>query len=113
MLLDYARCVINLAFSRRQRTESPSEVSHKIRISQLCVGITVSLWLMHLPLAFSQATEKEQEEWVATLVSVDGTVERRRAQQADWSPAALNDEFRVGDSVRVQAFSRAAIRLPD
>jgi tetratricopeptide (TPR) repeat protein len=80
-------------------------------ISLLCVGTGAAMLLLCSQQALSQA--EEEEKWIARLISVEGAVEGRRAQQADWSPAALNDEFEVGDAVRVQAFSRAAIKLPD
>jgi tetratricopeptide (TPR) repeat protein len=67
------------------------------------------LALLHSPLAHSQNTQA----WVATLKSVEGTVETRKATQTKWLPAALNDTFGIGDSVRVLGYSRAAILLPD
>ena len=50
---------------------------------------------------------------MATLKSVEGTVEAKKANQSEWRPAGLNDTFEIGDSVRVLAYSRAAILLPD
>ncbi|MFO1193804.1 MAG: TonB-dependent receptor [Rhodoferax sp.] len=50
---------------------------------------------------------------VAKAVSVQGVVETQRAGQAAWQPVQLNDTFRPGDTIRVQARSRADIALLD
>ncbi|HLF12983.1 MAG TPA: FecR domain-containing protein [Gammaproteobacteria bacterium] len=47
------------------------------------------------------------------LTSAEGTVEVRRAGQSTWSPAVRGDFFCLGDSIRVQAYSRAALLLPN
>src|SRR5258705_9092030 len=47
----------------------------------------------------------------AKAVSVQGTVEAKRAAEAQWQPVKLNDTFCPGDSIRVQAKSRADIAL--
>jgi len=85
------------------------QVSRFQRLYKLGLGIVIFFALLHSPQALSQITQ----EWVATLKSVEGTVEARRATQTEWLPAALNDTYAVGDSIRVQAYSRAAILLPD
>ena len=48
---------------------------------------------------------------IARVISAQGTVEARRANQAQWVPVALDDRFCAGDAVRVQALSRAALAL--
>jgi tetratricopeptide (TPR) repeat protein len=65
--------------------------------------------LLSVP-AFAQDCEND---WSARLVSVEGDVERRRAGETDWSPAQRDDLFCTGDALRVLAFGRAAILLPD
>ncbi len=47
----------------------------------------------------------------AKAVSVQGTVESKRAADAQWQPVKLNDTFCPGDSIRVQANSRADVML--
>jgi tetratricopeptide (TPR) repeat protein len=47
----------------------------------------------------------------AKAVSVQGTVESKRAAAADWQPVKLNDTFCPGDTIRVQAKSRADVML--
>jgi hypothetical protein len=49
------------------------------------------------------------EQGVAKAVSVQGTVEVRRAGQTQWQPVKLNDTFSPGDSIRVQERSRADV----
>ena len=48
---------------------------------------------------------------VATMVSVQGTVESQRVGESGWQPAVLNDTFCPGDMVRVGANSRADLAL--
>ena len=50
---------------------------------------------------------------VAKAVSVQGTVETQRVGQTGWQPVRLNDLFSPGDTIRVQARSRADIALLD
>ncbi|HSF20876.1 MAG TPA: FecR domain-containing protein, partial [Burkholderiales bacterium] len=51
------------------------------------------------------------EQGVAKAVSVQGTVEVRRAGQTQWQPVKLNDTFSSGDSIRVGERSRADLQL--
>jgi tetratricopeptide (TPR) repeat protein len=48
---------------------------------------------------------------VARVVSAQGQVELRRARQTDWRSAQLDDELCAGDTVRVAARARGALRL--
>ena len=50
---------------------------------------------------------------VARAVSVQGSVEARRAGQTSWQPVQLNDTFSPGDTIRVLARSRADLALLD
>jgi tetratricopeptide (TPR) repeat protein len=50
---------------------------------------------------------------VAKVVSVQGSVQVRRAGEAEWIPVKLDDIYCPGDMVRVQEQSRAAIILPN
>ncbi len=59
----------------------------------------------------AQASAKPCDPAPAKAVSVQGTVEAKRAADAQWQPVKLNDTFCPGDSIRVQAKSRADIAL--
>ena len=80
-------------------------------ISWLCLGMVAAVLLLCSQQAFSQSSA-EENIWIARLESVEGTVEARQPPQTAWSPAEKDDEFEIGDAVRAQAFSRAAILLP-
>jgi tetratricopeptide (TPR) repeat protein len=51
------------------------------------------------------------DPWVAKMVSVQGTVEVRRAGQPQWQPARLNDTYCAGDRIQVGEKSRADVAL--
>ena len=70
-------------------------------------------FLLGLLLAAGSAFAQTAGTSVAKAVSVQGTVEAQRAGQTPWQPVALNDTFRPGDTIRVQARSRADIALLD
>lgn len=50
---------------------------------------------------------------IARAVSVQGTVEARRAGQTAWQPVRLNDMYAAGDTVRVGERSRADLAMLD
>jgi hypothetical protein len=62
-------------------------------------------------LAQGASSGKPCEPAPAKAVSVQGTVESKRPADAQWQPVKLNDTFCPGDSIRVQAKSRADIML--
>ena len=61
--------------------------------------------------AQSAAPGKSCDPAPAKAVSVQGTVEWKRAADAQWQPVNLNDTFCPGDSIRVQAKSRADVMM--
>ncbi|MFZ1746133.1 MAG: hypothetical protein WAU17_09450 [Nitrospirales bacterium] len=69
-------------------------------LSFLAVGLTTS---------FTSAAECNPI--VATVVSVQGSVEVRRVNVEQWQPVSLNDVFCAGDRIRVGDGSRAEIAL--
>lgn len=69
-------------------------------------AIALVLWLY--PLA---AMAELCEPTVATIVSVQGTVEARRMQNTQWQRVQLQDTYCPGDTVRVQEKSRADVAL--
>lgn len=63
-------------------------------------------------LAYSQASPQAAcDPWVAKVVSVQGSVEVRRAGETQWQPAQLNDTYCPGDVIRVGERSRADLAL--
>jgi tetratricopeptide (TPR) repeat protein len=66
--------------------------------------------LLCLPLA---AQARSCAQWHAAFVSVQGSVQIQRTGTAAWRTATQGQTICTGDSVRVNDFSRAAVRLPD
>ncbi len=84
-------------------TDPPRAQFHSLLV-WLALVLASALWTPH---AFAATCLPA----LARLVSVQGTVELRRADSASWSPAAAEVELCAGDSVRVGDRSRAALRL--
>jgi len=103
------RCNSISGCAKEAHRQGGSQVSRFQRLYILGLGIGLVCAIVHSPPALSQNTQ----EWVATLKSVEGTVEAQKEAQGEWLPAALNDTFSIGDSIRVLSYSRAAILLPD
>ncbi|WP_300463733.1 FecR domain-containing protein [Desulfobacula sp.] len=79
---------------------------------RVCLLMWVILVNMAAVVLISSAGASEIcEDWVTKVVSVQGTVEARRADQKVWLPVRLNDIFCPGDMIRTQERSRAAIVL--
>jgi tetratricopeptide (TPR) repeat protein len=57
------------------------------------------------------ASAERCEQWVAKVVSVQGTVEVKKAGEALWQPVNLNDTYCPGDEIRAQENSRADLAL--
>jgi tetratricopeptide (TPR) repeat protein len=70
--------------------------------------LTLCLVLMHAAYA---ADPVACENWVATVVSVEGRVEARSADEPVWRLVALNDRYCAGDELRTLENSRAALQL--
>jgi tetratricopeptide (TPR) repeat protein len=64
-------------------------------------------------LAASPGYTQSCGDWRAELVAVEGTVEINRSGTQSWVAALRGEHLCVGDLIRVQAYSRAALRLPD
>lgn len=67
--------------------------------------VLCTFFLTFLP---NQASAKTCEQWVAKIVSAQGTVETKRVGESQWQEARLNDTFCGGDMIRVQNESRAS-----
>ena len=57
------------------------------------------------------STAKTCEQWIAKVVSVQGTVESRSVGETQWQPVKLNDTYCPGDVIRVLEKSRADLVL--
>ena len=51
------------------------------------------------------------EQWVAKVVSVQGTVQAKRVSETQWQAVKLNDTYGAGDTIRVLDRSRADLAL--
>ncbi|MGH7872451.1 MAG: tetratricopeptide repeat protein, partial [Candidatus Binatia bacterium] len=74
----------------------------------MAVLVGLLLDLAHPPVSSAAAP---CDPWVAKMVSVQGSVEVRRAGQTQWAPARLNDLYCGGDQVQVGERSRADLAL--
>jgi Tfp pilus assembly protein PilF len=57
------------------------------------------------------ASAERCEQWVAKVVSVQGTVEVKKVGEARWQPVELNDTYCPGDEIRAGENSRANLAL--
>jgi len=57
------------------------------------------------------ASAERCEQWVAKVVSVQGTVEVKKVGEAWWQPVELNDTYCPGDEIRAGERSRANLAL--
>lgn len=81
----------------------------QVQAGLLSLAIVVIMVTLHLCGGESDAGPCEQ--WVAKVVSAQGSVQIRRAGDTPWQPARLNDTLCPGDMVRVQELSRADLFL--
>jgi tetratricopeptide (TPR) repeat protein len=58
-----------------------------------------------------EALSQPCQQWMGKMVSVQGTVEARKAGDTQWLPVNLNDTFCPGDTIRVGSKSRADLTL--
>lgn len=82
--------------------------SHCDRISIVALIVTIVSAILSFT---SQTYAAEFCPTMAQVVSVQGIVELRRANQANWRPAAMNTLLCAGDAIRARSHSRAALRL--
>lgn len=78
--------------------------------ASLLLGVAYASLTFNLPVAWA-ASPGACEKWFAKVVSSQGVVETRGAQQSVWRAAKLNEVFCHGDAVRTSARSRAALVL--
>ena len=81
----------------------------QIQISILILTIFVTMFVGYL---FPTIAAAEMDSfWVGKIVSVQGRVQVRRADAAEWVSVRLNETYGFGDMIRVQEQSRAAVVL--
>ncbi|MGD2056692.1 MAG: TonB-dependent receptor, partial [Gammaproteobacteria bacterium] len=90
--------------SVRNRTLS----SHPVDLFKICLLQLCTLYLLFFPLQLL-AAEPPCDPALARAVSVQGTLEIKRARQTQWSIAGRDERFCQGDAVRTGESSRAAI----
>ena len=74
---------------------------------RLLVGSSFVIALLSPHASFAVTCEKP----IATVVSVQGSVEAQRVSETQWQQAKLNDTFCPGDKLRVNRRSRAEVAL--
>ena len=80
-------------------------------------AVNIDIWLLRISalilcsLLSTALPAAECDPWVAQVVSIQGSVESKRAGQGRWTPITLNESFCAGDSLRVDARARAAVVL--
>ena len=81
------------------------KIKARILLSTICISILVGLLFPGI------GSTETCEEWVARVVSVQGSVQALRADEKQWVPVKLKDTYCPGDKIRVQERSRAAVVL--
>ena len=67
------------------------------------------IFLLICSLSSESMASKICKEWVAKVVSVQGTVQAKRRGETQWEPVESNNAFCISDMLRVQERSRVAI----
>ncbi|MDO8334141.1 MAG: hypothetical protein Q7T35_05680, partial [Nitrosomonas sp.] len=70
--------------------------------------VAVTCWVAHIENSYAATTCKLE---VARIVSIQGIIELRRAQQSIWQSVSLDTTLCAGDMIRARSQSRAALRL--
>jgi tetratricopeptide (TPR) repeat protein len=77
-------------------------------------GLLISVLLISILAGVISSTSwasDPSEEWVGKIVSVQGSVQVQKIGTTHWEPVHLNDTCCIGDMIRVQQHSRAAVVL--
>lgn len=81
------------------------------RLQASVVTLLISLNVIAVFLLICEADAETCKEWVAKVVSVQGSVQARKAGETEWRPVKLNDTYCAGDMIRVMELSRADMLL--
>jgi tetratricopeptide (TPR) repeat protein len=77
-------------------------------------GLLISVLLISIlagVISSTSSASDPSEEWVGKIVSVQGSVQVQKIGTTHWEPVHLNDTCCIGDMIRVQQHSRAAVVL--
>ncbi len=77
-----------------------------LRVMMVCLSMAIAA-------AYPPAALGQQPGPIATVVSVQGTVEAQRAGGTEWQPVKLKDTLQAGDKIRVRDKSRADLAMLD
>jgi hypothetical protein len=91
--------------ARRRRSFLPGAYT----AARVVISLSVSGWIVAGPAHAASTCEPK----VARIVSVQGTVEAKRAGTEEWQAVARDDAFCAGDTIRVQPKSRADVMQRD
>ncbi len=70
------------------------------------------LFMTLIGLVFSNtAYSKSHNEWITKVVSVQGDVQAKKKDETQWKTVKLNDTYHIGDMIKVNERSRAAILI--
>ena len=75
----------------------------------LLLLIACALFCLYSVLSF--AAPGQCDQWIARIISVQGTIDARASNDSAWQLAGLNQTYCPGDVIRVHTNSRAAIEL--
>ncbi|MCK5229775.1 MAG: FecR domain-containing protein, partial [Desulfobulbaceae bacterium] len=78
---------------------------------QVSILLTIFVTMFAGYLLPTIAAAEVDDYWVGKVVSVQGSVQARRAGATEWVHVRLNDTYGFGDMIRLQELSRAAIVL--
>lgn len=92
-------------------TGSSEPRAKRERTSLLCRAAPVALLGLLSAAASAGPTGRSCDTWHAEVLAAEGHVELLSGN--DWKPLRAGNRVCRGDSIRVRAYSRAAIRLPD
>lgn len=82
-----------------------------IRLGPFRLSLRFSLCILIILLSSSVSFAETCKQWAGKVVSIQGTVQVRRAGETQWQPAKLNETYCPGDTIRVHEKSRADIAL--
>lgn len=78
---------------------------------QSCLGLFLAGCVVIALLWTGFSSAATCEKWVAKVVSVQGTVQVKKADETQWQTVKLNDTYCPGDTIRVLERSRADLAL--
>ena len=100
--------------ARSPARETPKAYPRAVHPSRCNTVVLVALaGLCFAATARAEPQTRDCDAWRAELLSAEGVIEVQRSGAADWTQVERGAAICLGDAVRVRAYSRAALRLPD